>query len=116
MSLSRSAAAAVAVISAGIEAAAAGWHVPPPQLRRQAGEYLGRVAVLQLEHAGGDEDFAALVRSECKRVLRERGAFREHCSDEAAAVDRALDEMINWVLDIAGQAVRIERAIQRAYQ
>jgi hypothetical protein len=117
-SIGIAAADAVAVVGLGLEAAAAGWHAPPPQLRRQAGEYLGRVAMLQLEHQGGDADFIALVRSEGKRILRERSmtSFKQHYGTDEATVDRALDEMINWVLEIAGNAVAVERAIQRAYQ
>jgi hypothetical protein len=110
---------AVAVIGAGIEAAAAGWQAPPPQLKRQAGEHLGRVAMLQLEHQGSDADFAVLVRSEGKRVLWQRmsGALHEHFGArfDEAAIDHAFDESITWVLEVAGQAVRVERIMTKAW-
>jgi hypothetical protein len=108
---------AVAVIGAGLESGQATGSLTPA-IRSLAGEYLGRVAMLQLEHQGGDAGFIALVRSEGKRVLWERcgAGFRAHygASFDEAAIDRALDENIGWVLEIAGNACAVERAFVKA--
>jgi hypothetical protein len=118
-SIGEATADAVAVIGAGIESGQATGGLTAA-IRSLAGERLGRVAMLQLEHPDGDADFVAIVRSEGKRVLWERcgAGFRAHygAAFDKAAIDRALDTNISWVLEIAGNAVRIERAIQRSYQ
>jgi hypothetical protein len=82
--------------------------------RRLAGEHLGRVAMLQLEHASGDNNFAAIARSAGRRELWSRcdAGFRAHygASFDEAAIDHALDENISWVIEITTKVVRDERA------
>jgi hypothetical protein len=108
---------AVAVIGAGLEAREAHAGLTPA-IRLLAGEHLGRVACLLLEHAQGDANFAVCAHLAGKRVLwgRMNSALREHYGArfDEAAIDRALDESIGWVLQITGNAVESERAFLKA--
>jgi hypothetical protein len=82
--------------------------------RRLAGEHLGRVAMLQLEHPGSDADFTAIARSAGRRELWRRNGtgFRAHygAAFDEAGIDRAIGENIGWVLSITTKVVRDERA------
>jgi hypothetical protein len=71
---------AVGIIGAGLESGQATGSLTPA-IRSLAGEYLGRVAMLQLEHQGGDADFTALVG--CGRLHRQH---ENRLHDHAATV------------------------------
>jgi hypothetical protein len=88
-----------------------------PATREAAGSPLVRLAQLQLNYEFGDSDFVALARQAGRRELRrlcdcDISLFQRHTS---AAVDAAVDFYIAGVLEIVGNAVRGERAIQAAW-
>jgi hypothetical protein len=80
-----------------------------PTTRSLAGETLAKVAMLQLHHFG-EIDFAA-VALEARRELHRRHdlTFRRAGLD-AARIEAAFDQLIGWVLDIAGKVVADEQA------
>jgi hypothetical protein len=71
--------------------------------------------MLALDHPGGDADFAAILRREGKRVLWKcyGSGLREHfgAGVDQANLERALDEILDWVVDAAQHVVAIERAL-----
>ena len=85
-----------------------------PATKMLGGELLARVCELQLAH-WGEFDFAIVARTEGKRTLHQRNdaTFREHygASLDVAKVDKALDEILDWVIGIANKVTAMERAL-----
>ena len=74
------------------------------------GTRLAKLAGLQLAHFG-EFDFATVARAEGLRELHRRHdeVFRQRSKLDAAAIDKALDEIVGWV--ISSKVVADERRL-----
>jgi hypothetical protein len=88
----------------------------PPAIIAAGGSRIAAIALLQLDHAGGDSDFVARAHRDGKRELHrylgDTGLFQRCGPDE---VDMVLDVAIDSVFEIVTKVVRDERAFRAAW-
>jgi hypothetical protein len=77
---------------------------------------IAAIALLQLDHAGGDIDFVARAHRDGKRELRRffnnTDLFRQH---DPVEIDKVFDTSISDVLGIVSRVVRDERVFRAAW-
>jgi hypothetical protein len=107
--LGEATAAAVAVLCAAVQSYAHAGELTR-EIKSMGSERIARVARLQLDHEGGDQDFIAMARRAGMQVLRQRlnGAF------DPAQCDATLDFYLDNLFDIVSRVVRDERAFRAA--
>ena len=87
-----------------------------PAIKDAGAARIAAIALLQLDHAGGDIDFVARAHRDGKRELRRffnsTDLFRRH---DPVEIDKVFDTSISDVLGIVSRVVRDERAYRAAW-
>jgi hypothetical protein len=86
-----------------------------PATTAAGGSRIAAIALLQLDHEGGDVDFVAQAHRAGKCELRryfDADVFQQHGVGE---VDTALDAAIDSVFEIVGKVVQTERVYRAAW-
>jgi hypothetical protein len=87
-----------------------------PSIIAAGGSRIAALALLQLDHAGGDIDFVARAHRDGKRELRRcfnnTDLFQQH---DPVEIDKVFDTSISDVLGIVSRVVRDERVYRAAW-
>ena len=87
-----------------------------PAIKDAGAARIAAIALLQLDHAGGDDDFFRRAheqgRRELRRFFNNTDLFRQH---DPVEIDKVFDASISDVLGVVSRVVRDERVFRAAW-